>query len=162
MLKIRLERVGRKNDPSFRVVLTESKNAAKSGKFLKVLGHYDSRKDTIRLEGEEIKSWISKGAQVSDTMHNLLISNKILEGKKKNVLPRKRPITKEPTTNDLQQTTQSEQIATNEAETQSESQPESAEEEAKAQESPVAKISSQESLVPVPEEREASEGEEKT
>jgi small subunit ribosomal protein S16 len=109
MLKIRLERVGRRNDPSFRVVLTESKNAAKSGKFLKVLGHYDSRKDTIHLEGEEIKSWISKGAQVSDTMHNLLISNKILEGKKKNVLPRKSPIVKEQTADNSQQTTPPEQ-----------------------------------------------------
>ena len=162
MLKIRLERVGRKNDPSFRVVLTESKNAAKSGKFLKVLGHYDSRKDTIHLEGEEIKSWISKGAQVSDTMHNLLISNKILEGKKKNVLPRKRPITKEPTMNDLQQATQPEQTITDEAEVQPESQPESAEEKAKVQESPVAEISSQESPAPVTEEEEVSEGEEKT
>jgi small subunit ribosomal protein S16 len=95
MLKVRLQRVGRKNDPSFRVVVTNSLNAPKSGKFLEVVGSYDARKDRIDLKGERIKHWISNGAQVSDTVHNLLVSKKVIEGKKINVLPKKKPIVKE-------------------------------------------------------------------
>jgi len=95
MLKIRLQRVGRKNDPSFRVVLTDSKNASKSGNTIETLGNYDPKKNVKVIEGEKIKYWISKGAQVSDTVHNILVSEKIIEGKKINVLPKKSPIVNE-------------------------------------------------------------------
>ncbi len=89
MLMIRLQRVGRKNEPSFRLVLTDSKNAAQSGKFLEILGSHSFRKDGTILKADRIKHWVSMGAQVSDTAHNLLVTNKVLEGKKKNVLPKK-------------------------------------------------------------------------
>ncbi len=89
MLMIRLQRIGRKNEPSFRLVLTDSKNAAKSGKFLEILGSHNFRKDGTVLKGDRIKHWIGMGAQVSDTAHNLLITQKVLTGKKKNVLPKK-------------------------------------------------------------------------
>ncbi len=97
MLKIRLQRVGRKHEPKFRVVLTDSKNGPKSGKYLKVLGSYDSRLEHKKedLKTEEIKNWIAKGAQLSDTMHNLLVQLKVITGKKINVLPLKTPIKKE-------------------------------------------------------------------
>lgn len=91
MLTIRLQRVGRKNDPSFRVILVESKRAAKTGNFNELLGSYDPRVDRVALKADRIKYWISMGATVSDTLHNLLISQKIIEGKKINVLPRKSP-----------------------------------------------------------------------
>lgn len=89
MLKIRLQRIGRKNAPSFRLVLTDSRNSTKSGKSLEILGFHDFQKDGTKLKNERILHWISKGAQVSDTAHNLLISNKVLTGKKRNVLPKK-------------------------------------------------------------------------
>ena len=100
MLKIRLQRVGRKHEPSFRLVLTDSKNSTKSGKYLEVLGNYDARRgEKAEFKADKILYWMSKGAQVSSTVHNLLISKKIIEGKKVNVLPKKRPILKEvPTT----------------------------------------------------------------
>ncbi|MBI4155715.1 MAG: 30S ribosomal protein S16 [Candidatus Zambryskibacteria bacterium] len=95
MLKIRLQRVGRKHEPAYRLVLTDSKNSTKSGKFLEILGNYDSRRgEQSAFKAERITHWMSKGAQTSDTVHNLLISKKIIEGKKKNVLPKKSPITK--------------------------------------------------------------------
>lgn len=94
MLKIRLQRIGRKNDPAFRAVLTDSKNAAKSGKFLKVLGNYNPKAGTVAFKNDEIKYWISKGAQLSDTMHNFLVKEKVIEGKKINVLPKKKPTLK--------------------------------------------------------------------
>ncbi len=96
MLKIRLQRVGRKHEPTFRVVLTDSKNSTKSGKFLEVIGSYDPRhKDMTALDAEKIKYWMSKGAQATPTMHNMLISKKIIEGKKINVLPKKTVAKKE-------------------------------------------------------------------
>lgn len=95
MLKIRLQRVGRKHEPVFRLVLTDSQNSTKSGKFSEVLGSYDPRRDDEKLDAEAIKNWIEKGAQPTDTVHNLLIKNGIIKGEKKNVLPKKNPIVKE-------------------------------------------------------------------
>lgn len=94
MLKIRLQRIGRKNDPSFRVVLTDSKNSTKSGKFLEILGTYNPKQKVLNFKNEDIKAWISKGAQVSDTMHNFLVREKVIEGKKVNALSRKSPTKK--------------------------------------------------------------------
>lgn len=94
MLKIRLQRIGRKNDPSFRVVLTDSKNSTKSGRFLEILGTYNPKAGEKKLESEKIKYWISKGAQCSDTMHNFLVADCIVKGKKINVLPKKKPTVK--------------------------------------------------------------------
>lgn len=98
MLKIRLQRIGRKNDPSFRAVLTDSKNSTKSGKFLEILGTYNpkAKDDGAKksLNAERIKYWISQGAKCSDTMHNFLVHDGIISGKKKNVLPKKKPTLK--------------------------------------------------------------------
>jgi len=82
---IRLQRVGRRNDPSFRVVITDSRNSTKSGKFVEIVGNYDARKTKAELNKERILHWIKNGARTSDTMHNLLISNGVITGKKINV-----------------------------------------------------------------------------
>ena len=97
MLIIRLQRVGRIHEPTFRVVLVDSKRSTKSGRALEVLGNHDTRKakNNSNVDADRIKYWISKGAQLSDTMRNLLISKKIITGKKVNALPKKRPIKKE-------------------------------------------------------------------
>lgn len=96
MLAIRLQRVGRKNEPVFRVVLTDSKNGPKSGKFLEILGSYDSRHaEKAEVKADRIKHWVANGAKLSGTLQNLLISKKLITGKKINVLPKKRPIKKE-------------------------------------------------------------------
>jgi small subunit ribosomal protein S16 len=96
MLMIRLQRTGRKHEPTFRLVLTDSKNGPKSGKFLEILGSHDPRhKDLTSIKGDRIKEWMSKGVQLSGTVHNLLIEKKIIDGKKINVLPKKTPIVKE-------------------------------------------------------------------
>ncbi len=92
---VRLQRVGRKNDPSFRVVLTDSKNSTKSGKFLELLGSYNARFGKPEIKADRVKYWVSVGAKVSPTVHNLLINEKVTSGKKINVLPRKSPPKKE-------------------------------------------------------------------
>ncbi len=96
MLMIRLQRTGRVHEPTFRVVLTDSKNGPKSGKYLKNLGWYDTRiKNKIeQIDTDAIKQWMSKGAKLSLTLHNFLISQKVITGKKLNALPKHTPIKK--------------------------------------------------------------------
>ena len=92
MLKVRLQRVGRRNDPSFRIVVIESTKGPKSRNYIEMLGSYNARLKKTEIKDDRVKHWISQGAQVSDTVHNLLISNKIIEGEKVNPLPKKAPI----------------------------------------------------------------------
>jgi small subunit ribosomal protein S16 len=94
MLKIRLQRIGRKNDPAFRVVLTDSKNSTKSGRFLEILGTYNPKAGEIKFQSDKIKDWVGKGAQLSDTMHNFMVHQGVIPGKKRNVLPKKKPTQK--------------------------------------------------------------------
>lgn len=94
MLKIRLQRIGRKNEPAFRLVVTDSKNGPQSGKFLEILGSYTVKSDGVSFNKERTLHWIKNGAQVSDTAHNMLLKQGIIEGKKKNVLSKKSPTVK--------------------------------------------------------------------
>lgn len=89
MLAIRLQRVGRKNDPSFRVVVVNSREAAQSGKAIEILGSHDARNSRTELKGERIKYWLSVGAQISPTVNNLLVKNNILAGKTVDVSSKK-------------------------------------------------------------------------
>lgn len=89
MLTIRLTRVGKKNDPSFRVIVVESKRKPQPGNYLEMVGSYDPRTDRIDLKADRIKHWLSMGATTSETVHNLLVSNKVIDAKKINVLPKK-------------------------------------------------------------------------
>jgi small subunit ribosomal protein S16 len=95
MLKMRLQRIGRKNNPTYRVIVTDSRNAAKRGRSVDLLGSYDPKAGKFLIDAEKAKHWISKGVQASDTVHNFLVSEKIIEGKKRNALPRKSPIVNE-------------------------------------------------------------------
>lgn len=95
MLKMRLQRYGRKNDPSYRVVVTDSRNGPRTGNHVDVLGSYSPKVGRFQIDGEKAKLWISKGVQVSDTVYNFLITQKIIEGKKKNALPKKTPVVNE-------------------------------------------------------------------
>lgn len=96
---IRLQRTGRKHEPTFRVVLTDSKNGPKSGKYLANLGWYDSRLDNKveQIDTEKVKYWMSKGAKLSLTLHNYFVGKEVISGKKMNALPKKSPIKKEET-----------------------------------------------------------------
>lgn len=72
MLTIRLKRVGRKNDPSFRVILVESKRGPQTGKVTEYLGSYDARKKRVEMKRDRIDYWLSKGVKTSDTVRDLL------------------------------------------------------------------------------------------
>ena len=87
MLKIRMQRVGRINQPSYRIVVTEHTASPKAGKFVEKLGTYNPHTKVRTLDEARVKYWISVGAQPSATMHNMLVSSGIVSGKKINVLP---------------------------------------------------------------------------
>ena len=83
MLQIRLLRVGKKHKPSFRLVLVNK--GKRPGKYLENLGFYTPTKKenkTENIENERITYWISKGAQLTPTVHNILLDARVITGKK--------------------------------------------------------------------------------
>ena len=81
MLAIRLQKVGKKHTATFRIVATQ-KTAGPRRKYLELLGNVNRKTKAVRLNKDRILYWISKGARPSDTIHNLLISQSIISGKK--------------------------------------------------------------------------------
>ncbi len=96
MLTIRFNRTGRKNRPSFRVVLQEH-TVAPGGRHVEILGSYDPFSKKTVLRSERVQYWIGKGAQVSDSAYNLLLREGVVEGKKRSVKMPK-PVVKEAVT----------------------------------------------------------------
>jgi small subunit ribosomal protein S16 len=72
-VKIRLTRVGARNNPIWRVVATDQRSP-RDGRFIEVLGHYNPQTDpsTIDLDEERVRSWLAQGAQPSNTVKQLL------------------------------------------------------------------------------------------
>lgn len=84
MLTIRLTRVGKKNQPSYRIVVQE-KSKDPWGTYLELVGHMNplTKPATVTLKEDRIRYWIERGAQPSDTMWNLLVDRKIVSGEKR-------------------------------------------------------------------------------
>jgi small subunit ribosomal protein S16 len=95
MLMMRLQRVGRKNDPSYRIVVVDKRTGPKSNKHIDHLGSYNPKLSLIQLDKEKAADWLSKGVQASDTMHNILVSQGVIDAKKRNPLPKKTPVVNE-------------------------------------------------------------------
>ncbi|MHB8710619.1 MAG: 30S ribosomal protein S16 [Minisyncoccota bacterium] len=91
MLMIRFQRIGRTNDPAFRIAVLEKERAAKTGNVVELLGTYNPRSKALTLDAARVKEWIAKGAQPTDSIRNLLITKGVITGKKVNVLPKKTP-----------------------------------------------------------------------
>jgi len=90
MITLRLQRIGRKNDPHFRVVATDSKHPTQTGKFIEIVGTFDVKKGVFNAKKDRVLYWISVGAQTSATLNNLLITHKIIEGEKRRTMPAKK------------------------------------------------------------------------
>ncbi len=82
MLVIRLLRVGKKNQPAFKIVVTKKQNPPRGGRFVEEVGNYSPLTKQIILKKERVQYWLSQGAQPSATVHNLLVKHGVLEGKK--------------------------------------------------------------------------------
>jgi ribosomal protein S16 len=76
--------------------VTESTLKPKTTQFAEIVGTYNVKAGIFEAKADRVKHWISVGAQTSPTVHNLLISKGVIEGKKINVLPKKKPVVKEP------------------------------------------------------------------
>jgi len=89
---MRLQRIGRRNEPHYKIVVIEKSKGPKSQKYVDILGSYNPKMGTVTLDETLAKDWLSKGVQPSDTVYNMLITKGLLEGRKKNVLPKKSPV----------------------------------------------------------------------
>jgi small subunit ribosomal protein S16 len=89
MLAIRFNRVGKKNQAQFRIVLQEH-TVAPGGRHVEILGSYDPHHKKAVLKEERIKYWLSKGAQASDTVFNFFLSKGLVTGAKRKIkIPKK-------------------------------------------------------------------------
>lgn len=82
MLVLRFLRTGRKNQPFFKIVVTDKRNPPRGGRFVEQVGFYNPLTKEKNLRAERIAYWLSVGAQPSPTVHNLLVREKVIEGKK--------------------------------------------------------------------------------
>ena len=72
-VKIRLRRTGRKKQPTYRIVISDSRSP-RDGKFIEVVGQYAPRQgeQALNLKSERVNYWLDNGAQPSDTVRSLL------------------------------------------------------------------------------------------
>ena len=80
MLRIRLTRVGKKKQPAYRLIVTDSRSP-RDGAFLKIIGHYNPLTEPVTLvvKEDEAVHWLEKGAQPSETAAKLLTRIGVME-----------------------------------------------------------------------------------
>jgi small subunit ribosomal protein S16 len=80
LLRIRLTRVGKKKQPAYRLIVTDSRSP-RDGAFLKIIGHYNPLTDpaTLVVKEDEAVHWLEKGAQPSETAAKLLTRLGVME-----------------------------------------------------------------------------------
>ncbi|KKQ43083.1 MAG: 30S ribosomal protein S16 [Microgenomates group bacterium GW2011_GWC1_37_8] len=71
MIKIRLSRVGSKNNPFYRIVATE-KSRKRGGKPLNIIGYWHPKGNMIQIDKEKLNFWQSKGAKITQAVSNLI------------------------------------------------------------------------------------------
>lgn len=71
MVKIRLSRLGKRNDPFYRIVAIDSQKK-REGAFLEVLGYWHPREDKKKIDKKALDKWVENGAQVSAAVKKLL------------------------------------------------------------------------------------------
>ncbi|MFA5009052.1 MAG: 30S ribosomal protein S16 [Candidatus Paceibacterota bacterium] len=96
MLTIRLLRTGKKNQPSYKVVVTDKKNPPQGGRFVEEVGFYNPKTKEKNFAKDRITYWLSVGAQASDTVHNMLVNEKIIDQPKRQIIFTKKQEVEEP------------------------------------------------------------------
>ncbi len=82
MLSIKLKRIGKKHQPSFRIVVAE-KRSKLTGKFVEDLGWYNPRTKEVKVNKERIDYRLKNGAQPTDSVYNLLVRLMAISGPKR-------------------------------------------------------------------------------
>ena len=79
MVKIRLRRIGAKKAPFYRIVVADSR-APRDGRFIEILGNYDSTKEPaiVKIDEEKALEWMDKGAQPTNTVKSLFSKQGIM------------------------------------------------------------------------------------
>jgi small subunit ribosomal protein S16 len=85
MLTIRLLRIGKKHQPSYKIVVTDKRRAPAGGRFVEEIGNYDPKSKTRNINKERAQYWVSVGAQPSDTVHNMLVNDKVIDQPKRKI-----------------------------------------------------------------------------
>jgi small subunit ribosomal protein S16 len=80
MVTIRLRRTGKKKQPNYRLVVTDSRSP-RDGKFIEVLGHYNPVRQpkVLEVKADRARYWLSVGARPSDTVVGLLKKVNVLD-----------------------------------------------------------------------------------
>ena len=80
MVKIRLQRQGKKKAPFYHIVVADSRRA-RDGRIIEKIGTYDPMTDpsTVVLDKAKVEQWIKNGAQPTDTVKTLLVNNGVME-----------------------------------------------------------------------------------
>jgi small subunit ribosomal protein S16 len=80
MVKIRLRRMGGKKQPTYRIIVADSRSP-NDGAFIDILGHYNPRTnpETVVINQEKARQWLKQGAQPTDTTTRLLVKAGIIE-----------------------------------------------------------------------------------
>lgn len=84
MLAIKFKRVGKKHQPSYRVVV-QPKRSKVLGKFIEDLGWYNPITKKLEVKKDRVEHWLRCGAQATDSVYNLLVRAEIIKGPKKPV-----------------------------------------------------------------------------
>ncbi len=92
MLVIRLTRKGKKNQPFFRIVVTDKRRSAKGGRAVEELGYVNPLTKKNSINKERVLHWLKVGAKASPRVHNLLVSEKIISAKKINVYKKSKKV----------------------------------------------------------------------
>ena len=73
MVKLRLMRMGKKKQPTYRIVAADSRSP-RDGRFIEILGNYDPRQEpsVVNIESDKALVWLRKGAQPTETVRKLL------------------------------------------------------------------------------------------
>ena len=81
MLTIKLAKVGKKNKKMFRIIISE-KARDPYGKALEILGVYNPYTKDLKIKSDRVKHWLERGSSMTPSVNNLLVENKVIEGKK--------------------------------------------------------------------------------
>jgi small subunit ribosomal protein S16 len=79
-VKLRLMRMGKKKQPTYRVVAADSRSP-RDGRFIEILGTYEPRAEpsVVKIDNERAVAWLSKGAQPTEMVHKLLAQSGALD-----------------------------------------------------------------------------------
>ena len=77
-VKMRLRRLGAKKAPFYRVIVADSRSP-RDGRFIEEIGYFNPRSDELKIDADKAKTWISNGAQPTDTVKALLKKSGIVD-----------------------------------------------------------------------------------